>query len=140
MVDLRRRSDEVSFGFADFTAGNGAVRVAQSVAVAETAGGQDGQDAVIPALPADARAGDTVALTMRPEAVSLANGHARDIVLDGTVAEVNFLGSVIRLKVALGGDNAIHIDTFNDQRTPPPVRDQHVRITLAGEDVLVLGD
>jgi hypothetical protein len=35
------------FGFADFTAGNGVVRVAQSVAVAETAGGQDDQDAVI---------------------------------------------------------------------------------------------
>ena len=35
------------FGVADFTAGNGAVRVAQSVAVAETAGGQDDQDGVI---------------------------------------------------------------------------------------------
>jgi Domain of unknown function (DUF4114) len=35
------------FGFADFTSGNGAVRVARSVAVAETAGGQNDQDAVI---------------------------------------------------------------------------------------------
>ncbi len=41
---------------------------------------------------------------------------ARDIVLDGKVAEVHFLGSVIRLKVDLG-DNAISLDTFNDQRT-----------------------
>jgi hypothetical protein len=35
------------FGFADFTASDGTVRVAQSVAVAETAGGQNDQDAVI---------------------------------------------------------------------------------------------
>ena len=94
---------------------------------------------MIPALPDDVRTGDDIALTMRPEAVSLANGHARDIVLDGTVREVSFLGSVIRLKVDLGGDNAIDLDTFNDQRTPPPAHDERVKITLSGNDVLVLG-
>ena len=57
--------------------------------------------------------------------------------LDGTVAEVSFLGSVIRLKVRLG-ENAIEVDTFNDQRTPPPVIDQKVRLTLSGQDVFVL--
>ena len=98
-----------------------------------------GQQAVVPSLPKTAKAGDTITLTMRPEAVSLANGHARDIVLDGTVAEVNFLGSVIRLKVKLG-ENAIELDTFNDQRTPPPAYDQKVQVTLAGSDVLVLGE
>src|SRR4051812_42666610 len=55
----------------------------------------DGQLVTIPALPASATAGQDISLTMRPEAVSLANGHTRDIVLDGTVSEVNFLGSVI---------------------------------------------
>jgi hypothetical protein len=35
------------FGFADFTSGDGAVRVARAVAVAETAGGQDDQNAVV---------------------------------------------------------------------------------------------
>jgi putative spermidine/putrescine transport system ATP-binding protein len=99
----------------------------------------DGQLVTIPALPASAQSGQDIALTMRPEAVSLANGHARDIVLDGTVAEVNFLGSVIRLKVKLG-ENAIELDTFNDQRTPPPAYDQKVQVTLAGSDVLVLGE
>jgi putative spermidine/putrescine transport system ATP-binding protein len=99
----------------------------------------DGQQVTIPGLPAAARTGDTIALTTRPEAVSLANGHARDIVLDGTVAEVNFLGSVIRLKVKLG-ENAIDLDTFNDPHAPPPQRDEKVRVTLASSDVLVLGD
>ena len=100
----------------------------------------DGQVVTIPALPANATAGQDIALTMRPEAVSLANGHARDIVLDGTVASVNFLGSVIRLKVNLGQDNAIELDTFNDQRTPPPAHDAKVQVTLSGSDILVLGD
>ena len=77
---------------------------------------------------------------MRPEAVQLANAHVRDIVLDGTVSEVSFLGSVIRLKVELGQGNTVHVDTFNDQRTPPPPHDARVKVTLAGSDILVLGD
>jgi putative spermidine/putrescine transport system ATP-binding protein len=92
----------------------------------------------IPALPADARNGEPVALTIRPEAVSLANGEARDIVLDGKVAEVAFLGSVIRLKVDLG-DNTVSLDTFNDQRTAPPAYGSPVRVGIAASDVLVLG-
>jgi putative spermidine/putrescine transport system ATP-binding protein len=99
-----------------------------------------GQPVVVPSLPANARAGDTVSLTMRPEAVQLANGTARDIVLDGTVADVSFLGSVIRLRVDLGQGSAVHVDTFNDQRTPPPNRAAPVKVTLAGSDILVLGD
>ena len=100
----------------------------------------DGQRAIIPSLPATAKAGDHLSLTMRPEAVQLANAHVRDIVLDGTVSEVSFLGSVIRLKVELGQGNTVHVDTFNDQRTPPPPHDARVKVTLAGSDILVLGD
>ena len=76
---------------------------------------------------------------MRPEAVSLANGGDRDILLDGKVSEVHFLGSVIRLKVDLG-DNVLSLDTFNDQRTPPPAHGAPVRVGIASSDVLVLGD
>ncbi|MEO6013887.1 MAG: ABC transporter ATP-binding protein [Devosia sp.] len=97
----------------------------------------DGQTAAIPALPARAKTGDTVALTMRPEAVSLANGTTKDITLDGTVTEVAFLGAVIRLKVKLG-ENIVALDTFNDQRSPPPKYGEAVKVTLSGSDVLVL--
>jgi putative spermidine/putrescine transport system ATP-binding protein len=99
----------------------------------------DGQTATIPALPATARAGDTISLTMRPEAVSLANGHARDIVLGGTVSDVSFLGAVIRVTVRLG-DNALHLDTFNDQQSPPPRFNESVQITIGSKDILVLED
>jgi len=91
----------------------------------------------IPALPGSARNGEAIALTMRPEAVSLSDVTGRDIQLEGKVAEVHFLGSVIRLKVDLGG-NAISLDTFNDQRTPPPAHGAPVRLAIASSDVLVL--
>ena len=93
----------------------------------------------IPALPGTARNGETIALTMRPEAVSLSDVTGRDIQLEGKVSEVAFLGSVIRLKVDLGG-SAISLDTFNDQHTPPPVHGTPVRLGIASSDVLVLGN
>ncbi|HWA19848.1 MAG TPA: ABC transporter ATP-binding protein [Devosia sp.] len=99
----------------------------------------DGQTVTIPRLPDTAKAGDNISLALRPEAVSLANGVNRDVVLDGTVSEVSFLGSVIRLKVELG-ENSIHLDTFNDRHTPPPDYQSKVKVTLAGNDILVLSD
>ena len=97
----------------------------------------DGQVVTIPALPDNARAGEHVALTMRPEAIALANGVARDIQLSGKIAEVSFLGSVILLKVDLG-HNVLSLDIFNDQRTPPPEHGSAVQIGIAASDVLVL--
>jgi putative spermidine/putrescine transport system ATP-binding protein len=99
----------------------------------------DGQIVTIPSLPSTVKSGEPVSLTMRPEAVSLANGVGRDIVLDGRIAEVSFLGSVIRLKVDLG-ENSIDLDTFNDQRTPPPAHGAPVKVGIASSDILVLGD
>jgi putative spermidine/putrescine transport system ATP-binding protein len=98
----------------------------------------DGQPATIPGLPTATKPGDTIALTMRPEAISLVHGQPRDIVLDGTISEVSFLGSVIRLKVRLGG-NVVALDTFNDQTRPPPAYGEAVKVTIAS-DILVLGD
>jgi hypothetical protein len=46
-ADTPQATLSTPFGFADFTADDGSVRVAQSVAVAETAGGRNDQDAVI---------------------------------------------------------------------------------------------
>jgi putative spermidine/putrescine transport system ATP-binding protein len=102
---------------------------AQTVAI-------EGRTFGIPALPPTATAGEPISLTMRPEAVSLAT-LGRDIQLEGRVAEVSFLGSVIRLKVDLG-QNTVSLDTFNDQRTPPPVHGAPVTVAIASSDVLVL--
>ena len=73
------------------------------------------------------------------ESVPTERGRMRVLRQDaeGTVHEVSFLGSVIRLKVDLGG-NTLSLDTFNDQRTPPPAHGARVKVGIAAGDVLVL--
>jgi putative spermidine/putrescine transport system ATP-binding protein len=99
----------------------------------------DGQKIRVPHMPAASVNGSPISLTLRPEAISLGARNGSDTTLDGTVTEVHFLGSVLRIKVALG-KNTISLDTFNDQHTPPPVRDQKVQVSLASDDILILGD
>ena len=97
----------------------------------------DGQSVVVPALPADAVPNAETMLTLRPEVVAVGAREGNDITLTGTIADVTFLGSVIRLRVALGR-NILSLDTFNDQRTAPPSRGEPVTISLASKDLLVL--
>jgi putative spermidine/putrescine transport system ATP-binding protein len=97
----------------------------------------DGQTATVPTLPPTAAPGAPISLTLRPEVLSVGAREGNDITLTGTIADVTFLGSVIRLRVALGR-NILSLDTFNDQRTAPPSRGEPVTISLAGKDLLVL--
>ena len=97
----------------------------------------DGQIANVPTLPPTAAPGAPISLTLRPEVLSVGAREGNDITLSGTIADVTFLGSVIRLRVALGR-NILSLDTFNDQRTAPPSRGEPVTVSLAGKDLLVL--
>ena len=97
----------------------------------------DGQAVIIPQLPATAAASAAITLTLRPEVVAIGARDGNDITLTGTIADVTFLGSVIRLRIALG-QNILSLDTFNDQRTAPPARGEAVTISLASKDLLVL--
>ena len=97
----------------------------------------DGQPVRVNQLPANAVVGGNSLLTLRPEVLAIGTRDGNDITLTGTIADVTFLGSVIRLRVALG-QNIVSLDTFNDQRTPPPSRGEPVTISLASKDLLVL--
>ncbi|MHA6691093.1 ABC transporter ATP-binding protein [Devosia sp. A449] len=99
----------------------------------------DGQTVTVQHLPAGATANAGTVLTLRPEVVTLGARDDHDITLSGSIADVTFLGSVIRLRVALGR-NIISLDTFNDQRTAPPMRGETVTISLASKDLLMLND
>lgn len=99
----------------------------------------DGQVVTVSHLPETAVAGASLTLTLRPEVLSPIEREGNDISLTGTIADVTFLGSVIRLRVALGR-NIVSLDTFNDQRTAPPGRGEAVTISLASKDLLVLGN
>ena len=95
------------------------------------------QRITLPELPDDLQAAQ-VSLALRPESVAIGHSDDKDIRLEGRVEEVEFLGSVVRIHVDLGGDR-ISLDTFNDQRVPPPAIDSRVKLGVAGEDILVLG-
>ena len=77
----------------------------------------------------------TVAL--RPEAVALGERTDSGNSLSGTIEEVGFLGSVVRIKVRIG-ENAVSLDTFNSSSVTPPRRGDTVSIVFTREDLLVL--
>ena len=78
------------------------------------------------------------ARAIRPELVSLTPRPDTDTTLTGTVADVGFLGSVVRLRIDVDG-TPISIDTFNGNTTTPPQRGDTVTLHLASTDVLTLG-
>jgi putative spermidine/putrescine transport system ATP-binding protein len=55
----------------------------------------------------------------------------------GTIEEVSFLGSVVRVRVRIK-DDVISLDTFNSPSVAPPARGEPVTVTFAHEDLLVL--
>jgi putative spermidine/putrescine transport system ATP-binding protein len=75
---------------------------------------------------------------IRPELISLAPRPETDTTLAGTIADVGFLGSVVRLRVDVAG-TPINIDTFNSHAATPPQRGDTVTLHLAAKDVLTLG-
>jgi putative spermidine/putrescine transport system ATP-binding protein len=90
-----------------------------------------------------ANPGDPCSVALRPEAAVLENGHggaangaARNR-LEGTIDDVSFLGSVVRLRVMIE-DNAISLDTFNNPNAAPPQPGAPVVVSFTPNDVLVL--
>ncbi len=86
-----------------------------------------------------ATAGSSISLALRPEVVALGRRSGHEIVLVGRIAEVHFLGSVIRIRVDVGG-TLVSLDTFNTPDTPPPAVGSMAEISVAERDLLVLSD
>jgi putative spermidine/putrescine transport system ATP-binding protein len=99
----------------------------------------DGHEIVVGYGPAGAKKGEIRAAALRPEAVSLQNLGGDRNRLPATVEEVNFLGSVVRIRVRFK-EQAISLDTFNNPSGPPPARGEMVTVSFAREDLLILDD
>jgi putative spermidine/putrescine transport system ATP-binding protein len=80
---------------------------------------------------------DKVSLALRPETVALGRQEGRGVVLAGRIAEVHFLGSVIRVRVTVG-EHLVSLDTFNRPDAPPPEVGSPVEISVSERDLLVL--
>ena len=83
------------------------------------------------------KTGDTLSLALRPEAIALGRHPGNDSSLSGEIADVHFLGSVIRVRVGVAG-SMVSLDTFNNSTTPPPSVGQKTEISFSSGDLLVL--
>ena len=86
---------------------------------------------------ADKKGGETVSLALRPEAGSLTESAKGDTALAGTVVSTNFLGSVIRTKLDIGGQT-VSFDMFNDPGLTPATPGDQVTLRFAAHDLLVI--
>jgi len=82
-------------------------------------------------------AGGKLTVALRPESVTLGFDNDHRNHMPGTVEEVAFLGSVVRVRVRFE-NQTISLDTFNDPASPPPLRGATVMVRFKHEDLIVL--
>ena len=81
-------------------------------------------------------------MALRPEAALLEVGQGGPPErgrnhLVGTIEEVSFLGSVVRIRMQIG-DVSLSLDTFNNPGATPPERGAPATVSFAAADLLVL--
>jgi putative spermidine/putrescine transport system ATP-binding protein len=94
----------------------------QSVATTSTLTGATSQD---------------ISVALRPEAITLGKGHASANRLQAHVTDVNFLGSIVRVKMRVGAQD-ISLDMFNQASNKPPIVGSPVTINFEPADLVVL--
>jgi putative spermidine/putrescine transport system ATP-binding protein len=98
----------------------------------------DGQEVRAARAIEKAHAGDTISVALRPEIITLNGASSEANRLQGTIEDVTFLGSIVRIRVRIQ-DTLIYFDTFNNPHLSLPQRGQPVTISFPREAVLVLG-
>jgi putative spermidine/putrescine transport system ATP-binding protein len=71
-------------------------------------------------------------LTIRPESLALNNGALSNNHLAGTLSNVIFLGSIVRLVIGIGGGELL-MDTFNNPHLALPALGSAVTVSFAPE-------
>lgn len=83
--------------------------------------------------------GDAVRVSIRPERFSFADDQKKDNVLDCTIENITFLGSVVRIQVKIG-NTRFNMDTFNNPFLELPKIGSKGQVTCSKEAVLVLDE
>ena len=83
--------------------------------------------------------GDAIKFSIRPERFSFASEQKKDNVLDCTIENITFLGSVVRIRVKIG-NTKFNMDTFNNPFLELPKISSSNQVTCSREAVLVLDD
>jgi putative spermidine/putrescine transport system ATP-binding protein len=105
----------------------------------------DGQEIRASKVATDTSPDGRVTLALRPEGISLGEGGEGSNRLRGTLEDINFLGSIVRIRIKTGegADGAtptlIALDAFNEPHLRLPDVDQAVTISFPPEACFVLG-
>ena len=83
------------------------------------------------------QSGDKITIAIRPERFSFASEQKKANVLDATIENITFLGSIVRVQVAVGNIK-FYVDTFNNPFLELPKIGDKTQITCSREAVLVL--
>lgn len=83
--------------------------------------------------------GDAIRISVRPERFSFAEEIKKDNVLDCTIENITFLGSVVRIQVKIG-NSKFNMDTFNNPFLELPKIGDKSQVTCSKEAVLVLDE
>ncbi len=94
---------------------------------------------VAASIPVGLPAGQSVRLSVRPEMISLANGHADSNRLQGTVTDVEFLGSIVRIYLRIE-ESDLFLDTFNNPHLALPAAGDRVTAWFPREACLISTD
>ena len=83
------------------------------------------------------RKGDRVKISVRPERFSFAAEPLKDNVVDCTIENITFLGSVVRIQIKIG-NTKFNMDTFNNPFLELPTIGAQEKVMCSKEAVLVL--
>jgi len=83
--------------------------------------------------------GDKVKIAIRPERFNFASEQKKANVVDCTIANITFLGSVVRIQVIIG-KTKFNMDTFNNPFLELPRIGDKDQVSCSREAVLVLND
>ncbi|HNK63095.1 MAG TPA: ABC transporter ATP-binding protein [Anaerolineales bacterium] len=83
--------------------------------------------------------GDAVKVSIRPERFSFAADRHKDNVMDCSIENITFLGSVVRIQVKIG-NTKFNMDTFNNPFLELPKIGSKDQVTCSKEAVLVLAE
>lgn len=83
------------------------------------------------------RAGEKIMIAIRPERLSFSSDGKKANLIDCTIENINFLGSIVRVQVLIG-KSKFYMDTFNNPFLELPRIGDHAEITCSRNAVLVL--
>ncbi len=95
------------------------------------------QALMLHASPLSAKAGETLSIALRPEALRLGRCDTHEATLPARIEDVHFMGSIIRLRVMMAGVS-VSLDTFNRPDMPTPLPGSMIEVSLSGKQAIVL--